>query len=107
MATTALKDLEKALIVLREVDSDMPIAQALSLLVIAKNEGLSLKELAEKVGVGMASASRYVAFFGKPNASGKKGLGLVVAVEDPLERRKKTITLTAKGRNVIAKLGGT
>lgn len=105
MQNPHLKDLKKALTLLRDLDSDMPMAQALSLLVIAENEGLSLKDLAEKVGVGMASASRYVAFFGKPSASGKKGLGLVVAVEDPMERRKKTITLTAKGRQVIAKLG--
>jgi DNA-binding MarR family transcriptional regulator len=99
-----MESLMAALETFRGLDPDMPMAMALSLLVISKNEGLSLKELAEKVGIGMASVSRYVAFFGKPNASGKKGLGLVVAVEDPLERRKKTITLTAKGRAVIAKL---
>lgn len=103
-----LKQLMKSLEILRGLDSDMPLAQALCLLLIAKHEGLSLKDLAEKAGIGMASASRYVAYFGKPRASlgHKDGMGLVVATEDPLERRKKTISLTAKGRAIINKLGG-
>lgn len=89
---------------LRDLDVDMPIAQALSLLLIARNEGLSLKELAQQAGVGMASASRYVATFGKPKKAGAKGYGLVTAVEDPEERRKKIITLTPKGRSFVNKL---
>jgi DNA-binding MarR family transcriptional regulator len=96
----------RSLEILRGLDSDMPLAQAICLLLIADNEGLSLKDLAEKAGIGMASASRYVAYFGKPHPGlgHKSGLGLVVATEDPLERRKKTITLTAKGRALINKL---
>lgn len=91
---------------LKDLDVDMPIAQALSLLLIANNEGLSLKELAQKAGVGMASASRYVSSFGKPSKDGAKGFGFVVAVEDPQERRKKIITLTPKGRAFVNKLTG-
>lgn len=108
MAKDQIDQLMEALDKLRSLDSDMPLAQAMCLLLIAKNEGLSLKELADKAGIGMASCSRYVAFFGKPNASlgHKPGMGLVVAVEDPMERRKKTITLTGKGRAVINKLAG-
>lgn len=98
--------LMKALREFRALDPDMPIPQAMSLLLIAENEGLSLKELAERVGVGMASASRYVAAFGKPVRPGGKGMGLVVAVEDPMERRKKVITLTGKGRAMVNKITG-
>jgi DNA-binding MarR family transcriptional regulator len=90
---------------LREIDSDMPMAQAHCLLLIAKNEGLSLKELADRADVGMASASRYISKFSKP-MSGRKGLGLVIATEDPLERRKKIIELTPKGRAFIETLTG-
>jgi DNA-binding MarR family transcriptional regulator len=104
-----LRELMQALEVFRTLDSDMPMAQATCLLIIAHNEGLSLKELSEKNGSSMAATSRYVAYFGKPHASlgHKTGLGLVVATEDPEERRKKAITLTAKGRALINKLGGT
>lgn len=107
MEKNNIDTLMKALDKLRALDSDMPLAQAVCLLLISKHEGLSLKELAEKAGIGMASASRYVAFFGKPHAGlgHKPGMGLVVATEDPMERRKKTITLTGKGRAVINQLG--
>lgn len=91
---------------LREVDPDMPMAQAYCLLLIAADEGLSLKELATRANIGMASASRYVSAFGVPPRSGSKGLGLVTAREDPLERRKKIIKLTPKGKATINNLLG-
>lgn len=104
--TKQMDHLMSALTELRDLDMDMPIAQALSLLLIAKHEGLSLSELAQKAGVGMASASRYVAAFGKPTKPGAKGHGLAVATEDPMERRKKVITLTHRGRAFVNKLIG-
>lgn len=91
---------------LRALDADMPMAQAYALLLIARDEGLSLKELSTRAHVGMASASRYVAAFSQPVAPGKKGMGLVIAKEDPLERRKKIITLTPKGKATISKILG-
>jgi DNA-binding MarR family transcriptional regulator len=84
---------------LRALDADMPMAQAYSLLLIARDEGLSLKELATRAGVGMASASRYLADF-------TLRMGLATAKEDPNERRKKIITLTPKGRALVNKLLG-
>lgn len=84
---------------LRAVDADMPMAQAYSLLLIARDEGLSLKELAQRAEIGMASASRYVAAF-------SLDMGLVIAKEDPMERRKKIITLTPKGKALIKKILG-
>lgn len=106
MADTQAANLMRVLREFRALDPDMPIPQAIALLLIGEHEGLSLKELADKVGCGMASASRYVASFGKPVRPGAKGMGLVVAVEDPLERRKKIITLTGKGRVVVNRLLG-
>lgn len=91
---------------LRALDADMPMAQAYALLLIARDEGLSLKELSTRAQVGMASASRYVAAFSQPAAPGRKGMGLVTAKEDPLERRKKIITLTPKGKATTSKILG-
>jgi hypothetical protein len=54
----------------------------------------------------MASASRYVSAFSAPVVEGRKGLGLVEAKEDPMERRKKIIRLTPKGRAVVKKILG-
>jgi DNA-binding MarR family transcriptional regulator len=89
---------------LRALDPDMPMAQAYCLFLISRDEGLSLKELAHRADIGMASASRYVSQFGESVVPGRKGLGLVLAKEDPLERRKKIITLTPKGRQVVGKI---
>jgi DNA-binding MarR family transcriptional regulator len=86
--------------------SDMPMSQAYCLLLIARYEGLSLKELAHRADIGMASASRYVATFGTQGYKGEKGLGLVEALEDPMERRKKIIKLTQKGKMTVNKLIG-
>jgi DNA-binding MarR family transcriptional regulator len=82
---------------IRALDSDMPVSQALCLMLIAKYDGISLKDLAEKADVGMASASRYVRVFSVE-------MGLVSATEDPNERRKKVISLTAKGKSVVKKI---
>lgn len=89
---------------LKRLDVDMPVAQALSLFIISDREGLSLKELAEHADLGMASASRYVAAFGAPSRRTPKGLGFVSATEDPMERRKKIIKLTPKGRAFVNRL---
>ena len=96
----------EALRAFKNLNPDMPVAQALSLLLIARNEGTSLKDLAERAEVGMASASRYVASFGKATKSRPKAPSLVSAVEDPEERRKKIITLTPKGKAFVNKLIG-
>lgn len=90
----------------RILNSDMPMAQAHCLLLIAKNEGLSLKELAQYAKVKMATASRYVSQLSAAAAPGQPGLGLVVAREDPMERRKKIIALTPKGKATVDKLLG-
>lgn len=82
---------------LREIDPDMPVSEALSLLLIAKYDGISLKDLASKADVGMASASRYVRTFSLER-------NLVTATEDPDERRKKVISLTAKGKSTIKRI---
>lgn len=91
---------------LKGLDTDMTLAQALCLLLIARYEGLSLSELAAKAEVGMASASRYVSAMGKPGPRNKHALGFVTSTEDPLERRKKIIGLTSKGRAFINQLLG-
>lgn len=91
---------------LRQMSGDMPIAQAYCLLLIALYEGLSLKDLAQRADIGMASASRYVSMFSSMTRPGEAGLGLVEAVEDPMERRKKIIKLTPKGRTAVTKILG-
>lgn len=92
---------------IRQVDPEMPVAQAMCLFVIAQaEEGLSLTELSKKVGIGMATASRYVASLNNITRYKTEGLRLVESFENPLERRKKVIRLTTRGKIAIRKILG-
>ena len=102
-----LQDYLKFIQGIARIESEMPLQQLHCLLVISQaEEGLSLTDLAQKVGIGLATASRYVAALGKQNRHREEGLFLVEAFEDPMERRKKIIRLTPKGRIAIQKLVG-
>jgi DNA-binding MarR family transcriptional regulator len=90
-----------------QIDAEMPLQQLHCLLVIAEaKEGLSLTDLAKKVGIGLATASRYVGALGNINRRREEGLKLIEAFEDPMERRKKIIRLTKKGMITTEKLVG-
>jgi len=98
--TTLMRVLEE----FRKLDPDLPIQYALSFLTLAENEGMSMRELAERLGIAQSSASRNVAALSKWHSFGKPGLDLVQAEEDPRERRRKIISLTPKGHELIATL---
>lgn len=91
---------------IQELDPEMPLGMVFALFVIASKEpeGLSLSDLAKEANIGLASASRYVSALGKQDRRRQKGFELVDAREDPMERRKKIVTLTPKGRVLIKKL---
>lgn len=99
-----LDPLVRVLEALRILDPDLPIQYALSFLTIAQNEGLSIRDLSERLGIAQSSASRNVAALSKWHSFGKEGHDLVQAEEDPRERRRKIITLTEKGRELAAQL---
>lgn len=88
----------------RELDSEMQMPQAVTLLTIALNEGISLSDLTEKTAQATSSASRNVASLSLVHRKGKPGHGLVLNREDPVERRRKQHVLTAKGKAFIRKL---
>ncbi|WP_029010868.1 winged helix-turn-helix transcriptional regulator [Azospirillum halopraeferens] len=90
----------------RTLDPDLPIQYALSFLTIAQNEGISIGELAERLGIAQSSASRNVAALSRWHSFGKAGLDLVQAQEDPRERRRKIVTLTDRGQAFVADLRG-
>jgi DNA-binding MarR family transcriptional regulator len=99
-----LDPLVRVLEALRLLDPDLPIQYALSFLTIAQNEGLSIRDLSERLGIAQSSASRNVAALSKWHSFGKEGHDLVQAEEDPRERRRKIITLTDKGRTLASHL---
>lgn len=92
---------------IRHVDPEMSLPELHVFLLIANEEdGMSLTDVAGKAGVPLATASRYIGHLGQIDRFYKPGLGLLDSREDPRERRKKIITLTGKGKELISKLTG-
>ena len=78
---------------------------ALQILVtVALEPGISMPELEKKANVSQASCSRNVALLSEIHRLGKPGLGLIVATEDPIFRRRKVVRLTEKGQRVLASI---
>jgi DNA-binding MarR family transcriptional regulator len=86
----------------RRFDPDMPIQYALSFLTIAEHEGLSMGDLAQRLGIAQSSASRNIAALSLWHSFGKAGHDLVEAMEDPRERRRKIVSLTQAGNRLVA-----
>jgi DNA-binding MarR family transcriptional regulator len=102
-----LNDSVKFLKNVQKVNNEMPLQQLLCLLVVAKDdEGLSLTEVAREADVSLTTASRYISALGKQNRKREEGLNLIESYEDPMERRKKIIRLTPKGKATLRKLLG-
>lgn len=90
---------------LRQLAADMPMQQAEILLQIASNpKGAPMSELEKKIGISQASVSRNIAALSRFHRLGKPGLGLVEAVIDPREPRRRLVFLTAEGKVFITKL---
>lgn len=71
------------------------------LLIVALEPGITMKRMAEKLGLSQSSTSRNVSALSKTHRYGKPGYDLITAKEDPTERRRKIVTLTAKGERVM------
>lgn len=91
----------------RRLESEMPLPQLHCLLILGEEEeGMSLTEVAKRAGIQLATASRYVSALGKVNRHREEGLKLIESFEDPMERRKKIIRLTTRGKKLIHKMLG-
>jgi len=102
-----LQEINKFLAAVSEVDSEMPLQQVRCLFIISESEeGMSLSDIAKKAGIGLATASRYIGALGKLNRKREEGLQLIESFEDPMERRKKVIRLTTKGRAAVRRIIG-
>lgn len=86
---------------LRKLDPEMTAQEAQCLLGVAAWPGISVRELAERVGVEPPTASRNIAILGRYGRGGKEGLKLIDSQEDPEDRRHKRLSLTAHGKKVL------
>ncbi|WP_375780464.1 MarR family transcriptional regulator [Bradyrhizobium sp. ma5] len=95
----------------RQLSDYMPAQTLACLLVIARKPGITMQELAKKVRLKQSSCSRNVAVLSRWEQFGKPGLDLVESIDDPRERRRKIIYLTANGeqrvQSIVRKLDPT
>lgn len=88
----------------RKIDPEMPMHMAAMFLIVANEEGITMKTLRERLGISQASCSRNVAALSNAHRLNKPGHDLLMATEDPVERRRKIVMLTPKGKRVAAAL---
>jgi DNA-binding MarR family transcriptional regulator len=96
----------KVVDVFRALDPTMPIGQVKMFLEAAKNEQSTLSELAERSGLALATASHYLTNMMVMDRYKKKGLDVLDAYENPMNRRQKLVVLTERGRKLIDQLNG-
>ena len=63
-------------------------------------EGISMQEIAKQLDLAQSSVSRNVFKLSVVNRHRERGVGLLESYEDPLERRRKLVKTTAKGKRV-------
>ena len=89
----------------REVDAEMQAQSMAVLLKVAKHPvPIKMGEIAEELGLSQSTVSRNVAYLGDWNRHKEKCHQLLEAFEDPMERRRKLVRLTAKGKRFIKSL---
>lgn len=103
-AYKSLQAFSAAVDVLRMVDDQMPSQQMAVLMAVALRPGITMQQLGDMVGISQSSCSRNVGALGEWHRKGIPGHGLVEAIEDPIERRRKVMFLTGKGRTIVGKL---
>lgn len=94
----------KVLKELRTIDPEMGIQTYMVLLQVALEEGIGVMEIANRLNLSGASASRNVMLLSKRRTASRAGYDLLTQEYDPHERRRKMVSLTAKGRKLLAKL---
>lgn len=86
----------------REIDAEMQAQSIAVLLKVAKHPvPIKMSEIATELGLSQSTVSRNVAFLGDWNRRKEEGHKLLEAYEDPMERRRKLVRLTSKGKRFL------
>ena len=100
----ALVQLFKAIEEFRAIDPEMPSQSAALFLYSAIYPGCTMTDLQTNLGMSQASCSRNVSALSEWHRLEKPGLGLIAATPDPMERRRKVVHLTDKGKQLAVSL---
>jgi hypothetical protein len=107
-----LSVIEKILHVFKEIGSEIPIQQMLLLVAVAQNQGRTMPELQESLGMPQGTLSRNVKALGvylvpdpdNPQQKKKDGYDLLITRPDLENRKSLAVYLSSRGEEVIAQL---
>lgn len=85
---------------MRKIDPEMQAHTINIFVMVCMNPGITMKDLGNRLGISQATMSRNIAALGKVHRLNRPGYDLLQAEEDPVERRRKVVNLTAKGKRV-------
>lgn len=88
----------------RKLNPEMQAQQIAIFLAVVAKPGSTISDLANVTGHANGTVSRNVAALGQTHRKGMPGLDILIAKEDLLDRRNKRITLTPKGKRIMASL---
>ena len=99
----------QAMMVIRELDresksQELPIQVVSLFLYIASRNNCNKQDAEDYLNMPKASASRNSDWLSRTHFNGRPGLNLIRKEVDPDDRRKSTLRLTRKGRDLVEKL---
>lgn len=99
-----LMTLERAIEQFSEVDEEIGIQTLRAFLFVAARGSCAQKDVELGLGQTNASASRNISYWTDRRFDRKPGKGFIMRVEDPYDRRFRSLTLTQRGREFVEKL---
>jgi DNA-binding MarR family transcriptional regulator len=85
-------------------EPQIPASMIEAFLLVALNEGCSLRDIVELSGKPQSTVSRHLLDLGERNRKMEPGLGLVAWRIAPDELRRKEYSLTPKGRSLLRRI---
>lgn len=95
---------KKIISAFRDVYPDIPMSMILVFLEVAREEGLSVRQIEQRCGIGQASASRSARGLTQWLTADKPGLDLCEFRPCPKDFRSKLLFLNDKGRELVFKI---
>jgi DNA-binding MarR family transcriptional regulator len=88
----------------RRINPEMQAQQMLTLLLVAKEEGITPKEVGERIGISQAAASRCIADWTSWTYRKETGPDFIEARVDMMDTRRKLLHLKPKGRAFVGRV---
>jgi DNA-binding MarR family transcriptional regulator len=85
---------------IQKVDPEFPIQYAICLTEISLDEGLSVTTLADRAGLALSTVSRIIGALSDYRQRGEP-YGFIEVKVSPVERRRKELYMTPKGRATL------